>query len=139
MSLIEDIRALPIEVTNGRNTVQITEELNKTRPFKLVSTLIGTGTILAKFSGLGGQFLDTLDALGATDRDIYWLLHGNILRGACDIGDPATRAGLVKLRDNLPAFTAGINALLSMAQIPDPINEFEVRKACWSDDGRWVV
>lgn len=100
----------------------------RTKPRK---TEIGTGTILAAFQGLGGQFIDTLQTIGETDRDVHWLLVGTILRGVLDTGDTATRAGIQRMIDTpaMAPFVPGMQALLALGVQDDPITRDEVESA----------
>jgi hypothetical protein len=96
---------------------------------KITSRMIGVGTILAVFGGVGGQFLDALQAAGESNRDLHWLLQSNIMRGEFDVGDRASRAGMQALAAAMPPFAAGINALLALAEVPDPVSSQEVTRA----------
>lgn len=138
MALLDEIRALPTGLLATKNTQTIADALSVGR-VKHVSKKIGVGTILAAFAGKGGAFLDTLAVIGQTNRDLYWILESNIKRGDFDIGDTASRDGLQQLGLQLPTFAVGINSLLAMSEVPDPIDEMTVRKACWSDDGAWLI
>lgn len=102
--------------------------VGRTKPRR---TELGTGTTLAAFNGLGGQFLDTLETIGQTNRDIHWLLQGTILRGVLDTGDAATRAGIQVLMNaqGMTPFVPGLQALLDMGVEPDPVTHTEVGAA----------
>lgn len=122
MALIDDIQAAFPELTAAnRDDVAIAAALSVGRT-RLVSKEIGVGTILAAFAGSGGTFLDTLEAIGASNRDIHWLLNGVILRGSFDPSIPASRYGMSQLAEQLPQYAAGINALLALAEHDDPIS-----------------
>ena len=109
-----------IALADARQDAELAASLSAGRT-RLVPMEVGVGTILAAFAGSGGQFLDTLDAIGQANRDIHWLLNGVILRGAFDPSVPASRDGMVALAAQLPQFAAGINALLAMAEQADPV------------------
>ena len=98
---------------------------------RLQSKMIGTGTILADFAGLGGTFLNTVEAAGASNPDLKWLIAGNVLRGEFDIGDPASRAGLQALgaQPGMEPFAAGIAKLLARGVTEDPIHHSAVSAA----------
>lgn len=102
--------------------------VGRTKPRK---TEIGTGTILAAFQGLGGQFIDALVSIGQTNRDIHWLLEGTIKRGVLDTGDAATRLGIQGLmaQEPLAPFVPGMQALLALGVQPDPVDSGEVSAA----------
>lgn len=138
MTLLNEIRALPVDVLATKNTQVIADALSVGR-VKHRSTMIGVGTVLAKFGGQGGAFLDALASIGQVNRDIHWILESNIKRGEFDIGEQASRNGMQQLALQLPVFADGINALLALAEVPDPIDEMAVRKVCWSDDGVWQI
>lgn len=116
---------------------------------ELASKKIGTGTILAAFKGVGGKFLDLLEQVGATDRDIHWLLHGNILRGDFDVGEEDSQDGLAKLIAAMPSLVAdetlraqlvaGLNVLASLGYANAPVSEYEIRCAIYGDDGSLLV
>ena len=93
---------------------------------KLQKTEFGVGTILAAFQGTGGQFLDAIEAAGATNRDLHWLMQGTILRGVLDVGNPDTRAGMEQLALAMPQFADGIAALLAMGVTDDVVTAQEV-------------
>ena len=124
------IAASPELTAMAGNTQVIADALSvgRTRPRK---TEIGTGTILAAFQGLGGQFIDTLVTIGQTNRDIHWLVTGTLLRGVLDMGDPATRFGVQGLMAQSPlaAFVPGMQALLAMGVEPAPITHTQVGHA----------
>lgn len=138
MTLRDEILALPVEILATKNTQAIADALSVGR-VKHISMMVGVGIILAKFGGQGGAFLDALASIGQVNRDIHWLLESNIKRGEFDIGEPASRHGMKQLAMQLPGFAVGINALMALAEVPDPIDEMTVRKACWSDDGVWQI
>ena len=98
---------------------------------RLQATEIGTGTILALFEGLGGQFIDTLRTIGQTNRDVHWLVEGTLLRGKFDAGDPASRFGIQDMIANpaMAPFVPGMNALLARGIGPNPVSTPEVSNA----------
>lgn len=89
---------------------------------------IGIGTILAVMAPAGGVFLDGLNALGSTDRNVYWSME-LIRQGRFDIGMPAARAQVQALADGQPDLAAGIEALLALGVAPDPVSAADVSRA----------
>lgn len=85
----------------------------------------------------GASVLDTLDSLKATVPAIKWAFI-LLERGELDVG-------LVSVRSQIDALTPAVfsveqaAALKALAEIPDPIAEFDVRKAIFSDNGDLLV
>ena len=115
----------------------------------LTSKKIGTGTILAVFGDVGGHFIDLLVQIGETDRNIYWIFTGNIMRGDFDVGEQASQTGLANLVAAMPAlvadeslrgkFIAGLTTLSALGYASSPVSEFDIRKAIFADDGSLLV
>jgi hypothetical protein len=95
---------------------------------KLQSKEIGIGTILAVMAPAGGAFLDALESLGATDRNVYWSME-LIRQGRFDIGMPAARDQVRVLADTNPAIAPGITALLAVAEASDPLHAIDIVRA----------
>ena len=95
---------------------------------KIVSTPIGIGTVLAVMAPQGGDFLNTLETLGAQDANVKWALK-MIEQATFDIGHPVTRAQLEQFAIAAPALADGIAALLNVAVVADPVSSQEVSKA----------
>jgi len=95
---------------------------------KIVSTPIGIGTVLAVMAPQGGDFLNTLETLGAQDANVKWALK-MIEQATFDIGHPVTRAQLEQFAQDAPALADGIAALLDVAVQDDPVSSQEVSKA----------
>lgn len=84
-------------------------------------TQIGIGTVVAVLGDpVGGEFLDALDALGETDRTVYWGMDP-VRRGVLDLSVPAARASLTALKEKMPAYAEHIALLLQVGVVPDPI------------------
>jgi len=108
---------------------------------RLVPTEIGSGTVLATLGAIGlsgGQFLDMLVAIGESNRDVYWTMD-LIKQGRLRIDLPATRAGLQGIGAAVPTLQPAVTALLGLGFEADPVGEFSVRQAIWSDDGKLLV
>ena len=95
---------------------------------KVVPTPIGIGTVLAVMAPQGGDFLNALETMGATDANVKWALK-MIEQATFDIGHPVTRAQLEQFAQDAPALADGIAALLDVAVQDDPVSSQEVSKA----------
>ena len=95
---------------------------------KVVPTPIGIGTVLAVMAPQGGDFLNALETMGATDANVKWALK-MIEQATFDIGHPVTRAQLGQFAQDAPALADGIAALLDVAVQDDPVSSQEVSKA----------
>lgn len=133
MALIDDIRALSVDITNQQDTAVIAAALSQGR-IKTVPTEIGNGMVLATIGLTSGNAL--LDVLNnAPDfRHVRPLLE----QGRLDISTPLARAALDGLV-GVVITQAEADALKALAERPDPIDEMTVRQVCWSDDGVWQV
>lgn len=108
---------------------------------KLVPTEIGAGTVVAMLRGQtpsGGVFLDTIEAAGAVDRDLFWTMD-LIKQGRLRIDLPETRSGLEAMAVAIPALAQGVATLLTLGFTPDPVSEFAVRCAIFADNGSLLV
>lgn len=134
MSLIDEIRALPVELLAARDTQQIADALPDR--VTLVKTEIGKGTVIAVLGLETGNIL--LDAIDA-NTDFRHIQH-LLVQGTMDISLPLVRDTLDALAMNVPGFApADASALKALAEHSLPVDEYEVRKLCWSDDGQWLV
>lgn len=134
---LDEIRLLSPEITEQQNTQLIADTLSIGR-IKLIERFVGIGTILAVMAPNGGLFLDALEALAPSNSTVKWALK-LIEAGGMDVGMPATRQQLIAFAEQVPQLSTGIYALLSLAEIPDIVDEYEVRKLCWSAEGGWLV
>ena len=87
----------------------------------VVSRAIGRGTILSVMAPLGGMFLAALRQIGATqpptvDTANVAEVVGLIDRADFDIGEPVARTQLQVFAEANPDFSAGISALLALAE-----------------------
>lgn len=147
MALLDDIRALPAALLAARDTAAIAAALSVGR-VRLHERLISERGVLAALPVPAGDlFLKALEAFAATalpaghPLDAY---HGTIVRGVgwlkgegLDLGDPLTRTLLDTLAMAGVIDAASVATLKALAEAPDPIDEMDVRRACWSDDGVW--
>jgi hypothetical protein len=147
MALINDIRALPQEVLDTRDTAQIAAALPvivSVRPHMISER----GVLAALPVPAGDVFLSALEAFAAAalpDGHPLVAYHGTIKRGVgwlkgegLDLGDPLTRTLLDTLAQVGVVDASSVAALKALAETPDPIDEMTVRQACWSDEGVWL-
>ena len=132
MALLDDIRALPAELLAGRDTAAIAAALSAGR-VRLVPTEIGNGMVLETIGLTAGNALLDVIATVADFRHVRPLLDQGRLR----IDAPLVRGTLDGLVPSV--LTQGqADALKTLAEQPDPIDEMDVRRACWSDEGVWL-
>lgn len=133
MALIDDIRALPVEITGQQDTQVIAEALSVGRT-RLVPTEIGAGTVLMVLGiAAGNALLDVINA--APDfRHVKTLVEQGRLR-------IDTNLACATLDSLVPSVltAAQAQALKAVAEVADPVDEMDVRRLCWSDDGVWQV
>lgn len=105
----------------------------------IVPRLGGIGAVMETLGAVDGPVvLDALDSLKATLPAVKW---GWVLleRGELDFGSVVTRQlidGLVM--GGVMTDAQGL-AIKSLAEQPDPVSEFDVRKAIWADDGEYLA
>ena len=127
----------PLLDPNNRNDTAIAAILSAGRT-RYLPTQIGVGTILSTLRGVGaggGVFLDTLMAIGEVDRDIHWTMK-LIEAGALRIDLPEVREGMQQLAIAAPTVAAGIEALLALSAMPDPLDVASVSAALNIAEGR---
>ena len=133
MALLDDIRALPPEMLATQDTQAIADALSAGRK-KLVPTEIGNGLILETIGLTAGNAL--LDAIynAPEFRHVKPLLEQGRLR----VDSPLVRSTLDAL---VPAVLTQeqADAIKALAEQPDPVDEMDVRRVCWSDDGVWQI
>jgi len=120
VALVPDTQAIADALSAGRT--------------KTVERMAELGTPM-KYLGAeaGAALLDQMETLAATSPTVKWgfkLLE----RGQLDLGLDSTRAMLDTL---LPAEAAAV--LKSLAEVADPVSEFDVRCALLNNDGTWRV
>ncbi len=134
-TLLEDIQAkCSPELLASRDCVAIAAKVNETRT-RPSSLEIGNGTVLETIGLTAGNAL--LDAIynGPDFRYVRPLLEQGRLKAASPLIAGAL-AGLVQANVIQQAHA---DALLALGRELDPISEFEVRQACWSDEGQWLA
>lgn len=117
-----------------RNDVAIAAIISAGR-VKTQPTPIGIGTVLAVMAPSGGEFLNALESMGATDANVKWALK-MIEQSTFDVGHPVTRAQLEAFAVAVPAMASAVGALLSVAETADPINYNAVSDALNIAEGR---
>lgn len=120
-----------------RNDVSIAAILSVGRT-RTQPTPIGIGTVLAVMAPSGGDFLNALESMGAADANVKWALK-MIEQGTFDVGHPVTRAQLQAFAGAVPAMSAAIAALMSVAESPDPIQVGAVSDALNIAEGRMTL
>mgnify|MGYP003528337098 FL=1 len=130
--LIDDIKAKCPEALASKDPQVIADAFNVGR-VRVVTKLGGIGTVLETLGPINGAaVLDNLEAMAATNSAVKWAFV-LINRGELDFGSSATRSMMDLL---LPAEVAA--ALKSIAEVPDPITELDVRKTLWDESGEWL-
>lgn len=120
-----------------RNDVALAAHLSQGR-VTIQSRTIGIGTVLATLAPEGGAFLDAIEALAALDPNVKWGMK-LLERAELDVGMSATRALLAGIAANVPDLAAGINALLALAEVADPIRYNALSDALNVAEGRLTL
>lgn len=122
----EELLALE-PLVEARNDVGIAAALSAGR-VKHGPSQIGPGTIVAVLGDAGGAFLDDLQALGQTDRAVYWAMNP-ITRGVFDLSIPAARTSLLNLKAKMPGHVDHLDTILKIGLMPDSIPFDQVSRA----------
>ena len=134
MTLLANINALPAELRASRDTQAIAAALSvgRTRPS---TREIGNGTILEVLGLAAGNAL--LDAINnAPDfRHVKPLVE----QGRLIVGSPLVAVSLAGMVSGKVITQADADKLLAIAVEPDPVSEFDVRRAVWSDAGEYLA
>lgn len=139
MTLLDEIKAkCSPELLASRDSDAIAALVSVGRT-SIVPSLGGIGAVMETLGAVDGPVvLDALDSLKATLPAVKW---GWVLleRGELDFGSVVTRQlidGLVM--GGVMTEAQGL-AIKSLAEQPDPVSEFDVRKAIWADDGEYLA
>ena len=139
MTLLDEIKAkCSPELLASRDSDAIAALVSVGRT-SIVPRLGGIGAVMETLGAVDGPVvLDALDSLKATLPAVKW---GWVLleRGELDFGSVVTRQlidGLVM--GGVMTDAQGL-AIKSMAEQPDPVSEFDVRRAIWADDGSYLA
>ena len=130
---VDDIAAIDLLLPD-RNDVAIAEAISAGR-VKTQPTPIGIGTVLAVMAPSGGEFLNALESMGATDANVKWALK-MIEQQTFDVGHPVTRAQLEAFAVAVPTMAMAIDALMAVAEVADPIHFNAVSDALNIAEGR---
>ncbi|KQQ90381.1 hypothetical protein [Massilia sp. Leaf139] len=90
------------------------------------------------FGTRGGAFLDAVEVLGATDRNVYWGFDP-VRRGVLDLGIPAGRAQLARLKDEMVEYAADLDKLLMVGVVADPLQVEVVSRTLNEVEGRMAL
>ena len=124
-ALMPDTQAIAAALSVGRTRV--------------TTRLGGVGVVLEALGPEeGAAVLDTLDALKATSSPVKWAWV-LINRGELDFGSPATRGMIQQLQLGGALTVSQAATLLALAEVPDPVDEMDVRRAIYADDGSLLV
>ena len=139
MTLLDEIKSkCSPELLASRDSAAIAVEVSVGRT-RIAARLGGIGAVMETLGSVDGPaVLDALDALKGTVPAVKW---GWVLleRGELDFGSTVTRQlidGLVM--GGVMTEAQGL-AIKSLAEQPDPVSEFDVRRAIWADDGSYLA
>ena len=139
MTLISEIKAkCSPELLASRDADAIAAAVNVGRT-RVAPRLGGIGAVMETLGAVDGPLvLDALDAIKGTVLAVKW---GWVLleRGELDFGSTVTRQlidGLVM--GGVMTEAQGL-AIKALAEQPDPVTEFDVRRAIWADDGSYLA
>ncbi len=130
---VDEITAIDLLLPE-RNDVAIAAILSTGR-VKTQPTPIGIGTVLAVMAPSGGEFLNALESMGASDANVKWALK-MIEQSTFDVGHAVTRAQLEAFAGASPEMAAAVGALLAVAEFADPIHYNAVSDALNIAEGR---
>lgn len=135
MTLLDEINeGCPPELLASMDYEEIARVVSQGRS-KVVSSLHGIGAVL-EVLGLqdGPDFLNKLENLRLINPAVKW---GWILleRGELDFGSTTTRAMIDSLVFSEVITEEQAMILKGLAMREDPITEYDVRKALWTDQG----
>ena len=129
--LYDDIQALDPALVASRDYTAIAAALNVGRT-KVEPKLGGIGLVLETLGPVDGAvLLDALEAQAATVPALKWAFT-LISRGELDFGSNATRAMIASL---IPS--PAKEALLAVAEVPDPVSLHDLTVALQNSDGSW--
>lgn len=139
MTLLDEIKAkCPPELLAGQDADAIAAAVNVGRT-RIVPRLGGIGAVMETLGSVDGPLvLGALDSLKATLPAVRW---GWVLleRGELDFGSTVTRQMIDGLVMGGVMTEAQGLAIKALAEQPDPVTEFDVRRAIWADDGSYLA
>lgn len=159
MSLLNEIKAkVPPDVLATRDDAAISAAVSAGRTRQDHITKFTSLGISERFPALGSlpgplaaemvlQKLESFrDASLASADPADQLLGGAIKRqmqhlegNGIAIGSPAVAQMLAVIVGAGGLTQAEMDALVSVAAVPDPVSDLDVRRALWSDDGEWLA
>lgn len=139
MTLLDEIRAkCSPELLASRDYDLIAKAVSAGRK-TVVKSLHGIGSIIETL-GLedGPSVLNSLEQLKVSNQTVKW---GWILleKGELDFGSDATRLMISSLVSASILTEEQAALLKSLAERDNPVSEFEIRKALWSDEGVFLA
>ena len=139
MTLLEEIKTkCSPELLASQDADAIAAVVNVGRT-RIVPRLGGIGAVMETLGAVDGPLvLDALDSLKATLPAVRW---GWVLleRGELDFGSTVTRQMIDGLVMGGVMTEAQGLAIKALAEQPDPVTEFDVRRAIWADDGSYLA
>lgn len=152
MTLLQEIRAkCSAELLATRDSVAIAAKVNEGRKRIQQPTLIGDGDVTQAIGRPTGPLLaDWLEqAANAPLPESPTLLQQaqraelrqawrKLSTGNLDIGMPTVREGIDGLVGVSPLTQEHSDAIKALALVDDPVDEIDIRRACWSDSGDWL-
>lgn len=139
MTLLDEIKA------------KCSPELLASREHGAIAAVISEGrtTVVPRLGGIGAVIetlgaddgptvLDALDSLRSSNPAVRW---GWVLleRGELDFGSTVTRQLIDSLTAGGVMTAEQAGKLKALAEAPDPVTEFDVRRAIWADDGSYLA
>ena len=139
MSLLDEIKAkCSPELLASKQHGEIAAKVSEGRT-SIATRLGGIGVVMETLGPVDGPaLLDALEMLKASNGAVKWGWY-LIERGELDFGSDVTRGMIDMLEGGSVISKEAAKALRDIAAVPDPVTEFDVRKACWSDAGEWLV
>ena len=139
MTLMDEIKAkCSAELLAGQDADAIAAAVNVGRT-RIAPRLGGIGAVMETLGAVDGPLvLDALDSLKATLPAVRW---GWVLleRGELDFGSTVTRQMIDGLVMGGVMTEAQGLAIKALAEQPDPVTEFDVRRPIWADDGSYLA
>lgn len=135
MTLLEEIiLKVPPALLDTRDTQAIADALNVGR-VKRQFTQVGRGLIL-EVMGMedGSAFLDTLQSLSQF-RHVFPLIES----GTLELMSGRLEESMTQLVAAGALTLGDAEALLALAEVPDPVSEFEVRSALYTPNGDYLA
>lgn len=140
-----DAGAIAEALSVGRTRIDATEmyaSLGISERFPELAGLpgpLGAELVFRKLEGFSTAALTSEDIVvsllgGAVIRQM-----GHLQRTGLAIGSPAVIAMLGAIVQVGGLTQVEADALISVAEVPNPITEYEVRKVCWADNGDWLL